>query len=121
NDLPGQIGMALSSACIKGTAWSGKVETRRFCVVNSDPGSDVRLEPSKRESPDEVPHKCSSINKAGGAAVSQDGAVRQREGSVRATSKAVVKEIPFNSWTKYAGAKNVASFETAKKADIIWG
>ena len=40
---------------------------------------------------------------------------------VGATPEAVVKEVAFNRWTKYACAKDVTEFNAAKKADIIFG
>jgi hypothetical protein len=41
------------------------------------------------------------------------------QGEVSATPKAIVKEVAFNGWTKYAGAKDVTQFDAAEKADII--
>src|SRR4030095_11563790 len=36
-----------------------------------------------------------------------------------ATPKAIVKEVAFNRWTKYARAKDVTEFNAAEKTDII--
>ncbi len=119
-DLPGEIVVALTSAGAKAAARRAEVETRGFRIVNADPRTGIRLESSKREPRDEVAHKCTSVNKGGRAAVSQDRAIRQREGSVSAAPKAVVKEVPFNGRTKYASAKDVTQFDAAKKADIIF-
>jgi len=118
--LPGQIGMACASAGAKTAARRAEVETRGFRIVNADPRTGIRLEPSKREPRDEVTHKCTSVNEASRAAASQDSAIRQGQGSISAAPKAVVKEVPFNRRTKYASAKNVTCFETAEKTDIIF-
>ena len=118
--LPGQIGMACASAGAKTAARRAEVETRGFRIVNADPRTGIRLEPSKREPRDEVTHKCTSVNEASRAAASQDSAIRQGQGSISAAPKAVVKEVPFNRRTKYASAKNVTCFETAEKTDIVF-
>ena len=118
--LPGQIGMACASAGAKTAARRAEVETRGFRIVNADPRTGIRLEPSKREPRDEVTHKCTSVNKAGRAAASQDSAIRQGQGSISAAPKAVVKEVPFNRRTKYASAKDVTRFDAAKKPDVIF-
>src|SRR5947199_9443553 len=118
--LPGQIGMACASAGAKAAARCAEVETRGFRIVNADPRTGIRLESSKGEPRDGVTHKCTSVNKAGRAAASQDSAIRQGQGSNSAAPKAVVKEVPFNRRTKYASAKNVTCIETAEKTDIIF-
>src|SRR5437762_12649445 len=118
--LPGQIGMACASAGAKTAARRAEVETRGFRIVNADPRTGIRLESSKREPRDEVTHKCTSVNKAGRAAASQDSAIRQGQCSISAAPKAVVKEVPFNRRTKYASAKNVTCFETAEKTGMIF-
>jgi hypothetical protein len=120
DDLPGEIIVALTSAGAKAATRRAEVETGGFRKVNADPRTGIRLESPKREPRDEVAHECTSVNKAGRAAVSQDSAIRQREGSVSATSKAVIKEVPFNGRTKYACAKDVTEFDAAEKADIIF-
>ncbi len=119
DDLPGEIIVALTSAGAKAATRRAEVETRGFRIINADPRTGIRLESSKREPRDEVAHKRTSVNKGGRAAVSQDRAIRQREGSVSATSKAVVKEVPFNSRTKYACAKNVPELDPTEKTDVI--
>src|SRR5204862_918812 len=120
DDLPGEIIVALTSAGAKAAARRAEVETRGFRIINADPRTGIRLESSKREPRDEVAHKCTSVNKGGRAAASQDSAIRQGQGSISAAPKAVVKEVPLNRRTKYASAKNVTCFETAEKTDIIF-
>ena len=41
----------------------------RFGIVNADPGARIRLEPSKGESADKVPHKRARINPSGHVAL----------------------------------------------------
>src|SRR5437763_6393171 len=118
-DLPCEVGVASPSAAVKGAARSGKVETRGFRIVNADAAADIWLESSKGEFHDKVTHKRTRINEAGSGAVSHYRTIYCQSG-VGAASKAVVKEIPFNGRTKYAGAENVAAFDAAKKTDIIF-
>jgi hypothetical protein len=60
--LPRKIRVVFPSASTKGAARSSDVDTCRFGIVNAEPAPDIRLEPSKRESPNEVRHKRPSVN-----------------------------------------------------------
>ena len=42
------------------------------------------------------------------------------QGEVGATSKAIIKEVAFNRWANYTGAKDVTEFDAAKEADVIF-
>src|SRR5438552_3604054 len=119
DDLPREVRVTSSSAAVKGATGTGDVDARGFRIVNADPGPGIGLEPSERESRDEVPHKRASVNKASRAGVSHCHTV-DCQGGVSASPKAVVKEVPFNRWTKYARAKDVTRFDAAEKTDVIF-
>src|SRR5207249_2766005 len=71
NDLPCKVRVIFPSAGAKGAVRGGDINTRGFRIVNADARSDVRLESSKGESPDEVPHKRPSINEGSHTTASQ--------------------------------------------------
>src|SRR6266487_5921609 len=119
NNLPCQVRVTFPSAAVKGTTGTGNVDARGFRKVNADPGPGIRLESSKRESRDEVPHKRASVNKASRAGVSHCHTV-DCQGGVSASPTAVVKEVPFNRWTKYARPKDVTRFDAAEKTNVVF-
>src|SRR6266516_2779814 len=94
--------------------------TSGFRIVNANPGADIRLESSERESRDEVPHKRTGVNPGSRAAASQDitKGIPQRE--VSAAPEAIVKEIPFNGRPKHACEKDVTEFDPAKKTNVVF-
>ena len=92
-----------------------------FCIIDADAGTGIRLEPSKRESQDEVPHKRARINPSSRVPLCQHITKRIPQGEVSAATKAVVKEVTFNGWPNYACEKDVTEFDAAEKADIIFG
>src|SRR5437867_13309617 len=53
NNLPREVCVTSSSARVKSAAGALELSTRRFCIVNANPRADIRLESSKRESPNE--------------------------------------------------------------------
>src|SRR6266480_6092335 len=106
NNLPGQVRVTLPSAAVKGATGTGDVDAGGFRKVNADPSPDIRLESSKRESRDEVPHKRTGVNEGSPAGVSHYDII-DCQGRVSAAPKAVVKEVSFNRRTKYACAKDV--------------
>src|SRR5437762_8254810 len=55
NNLPREVRVTSSSAAVKGATGTGDVDARGFGIVNADPGPGIGLEPSERESRDEVP------------------------------------------------------------------
>src|SRR5436309_144506 len=67
DDLPGEVGMTLPSACAEVAVRAAEVQPRRFGIVNADACAYVRLKPPERESPNEIPHECAGINKGGRA------------------------------------------------------
>ena len=120
DNLPGEVRVISPATVIKSTVGSLELRTRGFRIVNADPGPDIRLESSKRESRDEVPHKRTSVNPGSRAAASQDitKGIPQRE--VSAAPEAIVKEISFNGRPKHACEKDVTEFDPAKKSDVIF-
>jgi hypothetical protein len=119
NNLPGEVCVTFPSAGAKAAAGCGDVDTRGFGKVNAHPRPDIRLESSKRESRDEVPHKRSRVNKASHAGVSHYKII-DCQSAVSAAPEAVVKEIPFNRRTKYACAKDVTRLDAAEKTDVVF-
>ena len=119
NHLPRQVRVTLPSAAVKGAARGADVDARGFRIIDAEPTPDIRLESSKRESQDEVPHKRTSVNKASRAAASHYLTI-DRQSAVSATSKTVVKVVPFNGRTNYASAEDVTEFDAAEKTDVIF-
>jgi hypothetical protein len=111
--------VTLPSAAVKGATGSADVDARGFRIVNADPGPGIRLESSKRESQDEVPHKRASVNERSRAGASHYHTI-DCQGGVSATSKTVVKKVPFNGRTNYARAKEVTEFDAAEETDVIF-
>ena len=68
--LPREIRVTLPSTGAKAAVRGGNVDARGFRIVNADPTADIRLEPSKGESPYEVRHKRTRVNSAIDAAAS---------------------------------------------------
>src|SRR4030095_6707098 len=120
DDLPGKIAVAFPATGAKAAARCGDVEAGGFRKVNADACAGVWLKFAKRESPNEIRHERTSVNKASRAAVSQDSAIRQGQGSISPTPKAVVKEVPFKGRTKYTGAKDITELDAPEKADVIF-
>src|SRR6266498_2177260 len=111
--------MTLPSAPVKGATRTSDVDASGFRKVNAHPRTDIRLESSKRESRDEVPHKRTSVNEGSPAVVSHHDTI-DCQGRVSAASKAVVKEVSFNRRTKYACAKDVTTLDAAKKTNVVF-
>jgi len=120
NNLPREVRVTSTSARVKGTVGTLELRTRGFRIINANPRSDIRLESSKRESPDEVPHKRASVNPGSQTAGSQYITIGFPQGEVGATPKPIVKEVPFNGRAKYACAKDVPEFEAAESPDVIF-
>jgi hypothetical protein len=120
NNLPREVRVTFSSAAVKCATRALELATSGFGIVNANPGADIRLESSKRESRDEVPHKRTGVNPGSRATASQDitKGIPQRE--VSAAPEAVVKEIPFNGRPKHTCEKDVTEFDPAKKTDVIF-
>src|SRR4029077_14858646 len=114
-----EVRVISSSAAAKGTVGPLELRTCGFRIVNADPRAGIRLESSKRESPDEVPHKRACVNRGTQIAGSNYITIGFPQGEVRPTPKAVVKEISFNGRTKYASAKDVPEFDPAETPDVI--
>src|SRR5260370_12510826 len=85
NNLPREVRVISSSARVKGTVGPLELRTCGFRVVNADTGSDIRLESSKRESPDKVPHKRASVNRGTQIAGSNYITIGFPQGEVRPT------------------------------------
>ena len=97
------------------------LDSRRFGIVNAHSGAGIRLESlvSRRESQDEVRHEGSRIDPHGHVALCYKVTKAIPQSEVSATAKAIVEEVAFNRWTKYARPKDVTEFNAAEKADII--
>src|SRR4029077_11520924 len=85
NNLPRQVRVISSSTCAKGTVGPLELRTCGFRVVNADPRAGIRLESSKRESPDEVPHKRACVNRGTQIAGSNYITIGFPQGEVRPT------------------------------------
>src|SRR5437667_5332120 len=120
NNLPREVRMTSSSARVKGAMRPLELGTSGFRIVNANPGADIRLESSKRESRDEVPHKRACINPGSQVALSQYITKRIPQGEVSAACEAVVKEVAFNGRTKHACAKDVTEFDATKETDVVF-
>ena len=119
NDLPGEVRMTCTSAGAEAPIRAGEVCPGGLGKVNADASTDVGLKFSKRESPDEIRHERASVNKGSRAGLAEYVPVCKPNGGISTTPEAVVKEVPFNGWTKYACAKDVTELNTAEKADVI--
>ena len=95
---------------------------RRFGIVNADARASIRLKSlvSRCESQDEVRHKRARIDPSGHVSLCHNVVKGIPQGEVGATPKAVIKEIAFNRWANYTGAKDVTEFDAAKEADVIF-
>jgi hypothetical protein len=93
----------------------------RFGIVDADPRAHIWLESSKGESTDKVRHERARIDPSGHVALCNSVTEAIPQDEVSATSKAIVKEVAFDCWTKYSSAKDVTEFKAAKKPDIILG
>ena len=123
NNLPREVGMTLPSTSVDGDSAGYGVydlDPRRFRVVNAKAAAGIRLESSKRESQDKVPHKRASVNPGRHVPLCQyiTKGIAQRE--VSAPSKAVIKEVTFNGRPDYACEKDVTEFDAAKETDVIF-
>src|SRR5438067_6293799 len=87
NNLPREVRMTSSSARVKGAMRPLELGTSGFRIVNANPGADIRLESSKRESCDEVPHKRARVNPGSEAAASYYIPIGLPQGEVVATLK----------------------------------
>src|SRR6476646_5848391 len=98
------------------------LDPRRCGIVNADPTAGIRLKSSfsRCKSQDEVRHERARIDPSGHVALCYNVIKAIPQGDVGATAKAIVKEVAFNRWTNYARAKDVAEFNAAEKADIIF-
>src|SRR5436309_4501091 len=119
NNLPREVRVTLPSAAVKGATGTGDVDARGFRIVDTHSRPDIGLESSERESPDEVPHKRTSVNKASRADLSHYFTIDCQRG-VSAAPKSIVKEVPFNGRTKYACAKDVTEFEATEKTNVVF-
>src|SRR6476620_8802236 len=125
NNLPREVRVISPPASVDGdSAGIGVCElgARRFGIIDADPSADIRLEflVSRCESQDKVPHERARINPSSHVPLCQHITKRIPQGEVGAAAKAIVKEVAFNRWTNYTGAKNVAEFDAAEKADVIF-
>jgi hypothetical protein len=119
DDLPREVCVTLPSASAQTAVRALKVGTRGFRKVDAHAGSGVRLEPSKGESQDEIPHKCAAIDPGSHAAASECVPKGIPQTEVSAPPEAIIKEVTFNGWTNYACAKDVTEFNAAEKPDVI--
>ena len=119
DDLPGEVRMIFPSARAEASIRAGEVEPGGFGIVNADACAGVGLKFSKREAPNEIRHECSGVNKGSRAGLSEYVPVCKPHGGVGTTSEAIVKEVPFNGWTKCACAKDITELNPAEKADVI--
>jgi hypothetical protein len=64
DDLPGEVRMIFPSATAKIVILALKLETRRFRIIDADPGAEIRLEflVSRCESQYEVRHECARVD-----------------------------------------------------------
>src|SRR4029077_13975024 len=125
NNLPREVRVICPPASVDGdSAGIGVCElgARRFGIVNADAGAGIRLEilVSRCESQDKVPHDSARIHPSSRVPLRQHITKRIPQGEVTAAPKAIVKEVAYNRWTNYTGAKNVAEFDAAEKADVIF-
>src|SRR6478609_3892675 len=125
NNLPREVRVISPPASVDGdSAGIGVCElgARRFGIIDADPSADIRLEflVSRCESQDKVPHERARIDPRSHVPLCQHITKRIPQGEVGAAPKAIVKEVPFNGWTKHACAKDVAEFDAAEKADVIF-
>src|SRR6267142_178870 len=95
---------------------------RRFSIVNTDPGASIRLKSlvSRCEPQDKVRHKRARIDPSVHVSLRHNVVKGIPQGEVGATPKAVIKEVAFNRWANYTGAKDVTEFDAAKEADVIF-
>jgi hypothetical protein len=91
----------------------------RFREVNADSGTGIRLESSKRESQNEVPHKGARINPSSCVPLCHNVTKRIPQGEVSAAPETLVKEVSLKGGTNYACKKNVTEFDAAIKANVI--
>ena len=120
DDLPGEVRMTCTSTGAEASIRAGEVCPGGLGKVNADPSADVWLKFSKREAPDEIRHERASINKGSRTGLSEYVPVCKPNGGISTTPEAVVKEVPFNGWTKYACGKDVTEFDAAEKTDVIF-
>src|SRR5262249_10076955 len=118
NHVPRQVRMTLPPASVyrrSASCWILNLHARRFCIVNADPGSGIRLElPSRRpNSQNEVKHKGTGINPCSRVARCYQVTVGLVQREVSAAPKAIVKEVAFDRWTNYARPKDVTKFDAA--------
>ena len=98
------------------------LEPRRFCVVNADPSTGIRLEPGifGRNSQNEVTHKSARINPGSRVALRYNIIKWIPQGEIGAAPETVVEEIAFKSRSDYSRPKDVPQFDAAKKTNVIF-
>src|SRR4030095_3534746 len=119
DDLPGEVRMIFPSARAEASIRAGEVYPGGFGIVNADACAGVGLKFAKCEAPNKIRHECSGVNKGSRACLSEYVPVCKPHGGVSATPEAIVKEVPFNGWTKCACAKDVTELNAPEKADVI--
>ena len=90
--------MIFPSASAKAPAWRSNIDPSRFGIVNADARPDVWLEASERESPDEIPHERTGVNKRSRTGVSHLSAIHQCQSGVSATPEAVTLIVQAHTW-----------------------
>src|SRR4029453_12662249 len=92
---PRKARVVFPPATAKGAARGSDVDTCGFGIVNAEPAASIRLESSKRESRDEVPHKRPGVNEGSHASASQHITVGLCQGEVSAAPEAVPEKVAF--------------------------
>src|SRR5436305_14858802 len=90
--------MIFNSATAKAPACLSNIDPSLFGIVNHDTRPDVWLEASERESPDEIPHERTGVNKRSRTGVSHQSAIYQCQSGVSATPEAVTLVVQAHTW-----------------------